>query len=138
MDIEEHVYRRPDLPRLIEQQVFDFGRIVWADGFRAEDRFRDRMHEVPDDTTHFVRAAGSLLVSHVQVIPIDVEGRQGRLVVGGVSSVMTYPNFRGEGHASALLRRAAEHIASSRMDIGMLFCDAENVPFYERLGWDVL
>jgi len=138
MDIEEHVYRRPDLPRLIEQQVFDFGRIVWADGFRAEDRFRDRMHEVPDDTTHFVRAAGSLLVSHVQVIPIDVEGRQGRLVVGGVSSVMTYPNFRGEGHASALLRRAAEHIASSRMDIGMLFCDSENVPFYERLGWDVL
>jgi predicted acetyltransferase len=138
MDIEEHVYRRPELPRLIEQQVFDFGRIVWADGFMAEDRFRDRMHEVPDDTTHFVRAAGSLLVSHVQVIPIDVEGRDERLVVGGVSSVMTYPNFRGEGHASALLRRAAEHIGSSRMDIGMLFCDAENVPFYGRLGWEAL
>jgi predicted acetyltransferase len=51
---------------------------------------------------------------------------------------MTYPNFRGEGHASALLRRAAEHIGSSRMDIGMLFCDPENVPFYERLGWGAL
>jgi predicted acetyltransferase len=138
MDIEEHVYRRPDLPRLIEQQVLDFGRIVWADGFRAEDRFRDRLHEVPDDTTHFVRAAGSLLVSHVQVIPIDVEGRHERLVVGGVSSVMTYPNFRGEGHAGALLRRAAEHIASTRMDVGMLFCDQTNVPFYERLGWETL
>jgi hypothetical protein len=28
MEFEERTYRRPDLPRLIEQQVLDFGRIV--------------------------------------------------------------------------------------------------------------
>jgi len=138
VDIEEDVYRRPELPRLIEQQILDFGRLVWPDGFTSEGRFRDRMHEVPDDTTHFVRAVGSLLVSHVQVIPIDVDGRDSRLAVGGVSSVMTYPHFRGEGHASALLRRAAEHIGASGMDIGMLFCDETNVRFYEGLGWHAL
>src|SRR4051794_1428524 len=51
--IEEHTYVRAELPRLIEQQVLDFGRIVWSDLFIGEDRFRDRMHEVPGDTRHF-------------------------------------------------------------------------------------
>lgn len=138
MAIEEHAYVRADLPRLIEQQVLDFGRIVWADGFMIEDLFRERIHEVPGDTTHFVRSAGSLLVSHVQVIPVDIEGRDGRLVIGGVSSVLTYPPFRGEGHASALLRRAAEHIENAGLHLGMLFCDEDTVPFYERLGWHLL
>ena len=113
MEIEERSYRRPDLPRLIEQQVLDFGRIVWFDGFMTEGRFRHRMHEVPDDTTHFVRAAGSVLVSHVQVIPIELEGRDRGLRIGGVSSVMTYPAFRNEGHSTALLRRASDHIEAS-------------------------
>src|SRR5262245_13624236 len=136
--IDEHTYTRPDLPRLIEQQVLDFGRLIWSDGFMPEDRFRDRMHEVPDDTTHFVRSAGSLLVSHVQVIPIHLEGRDGPLVIGGISSVMTYPPFRGEGHGSALLRRAAEHIDAKGLHVGMLCGDRETIPFYERLGWDAL
>jgi GNAT superfamily N-acetyltransferase len=138
VEIEEHAYLRPDLPRLIEQQVLDFGRIVWSDGFLAEDRFRDRMHEVPDDTQHLVRSAGSLLVSHVQVIPIELDGRDRRLRIGGVSSVMTYPPFRGEGHASRLLRRAAEHIAATGLELGMLFCGHDTVPFYARLGWHAL
>jgi len=136
--IEEHTYLRPELPRLIEQQVLDFGRIVWSDGFMPEDRFRDRMHEVPDETTHFVRSAGSLLVSHVQVIPIELPGRDEPLVIGGVSSVMTYPPFRGEGHAGALLRHAAAHIERTGLRLGMLFCDRVTVPFYERLGWHAL
>jgi predicted N-acetyltransferase YhbS len=138
MEIEERSYRRPELPRLIEQQVLDFGRIVWFDGFMTEDRFRERMHEVPDDTTHFVRSAGSILVSHVQVIPIELEGRDRGLRIGGVSSVMTYPEYRNAGHSSALLRRAADHIEISGMALGMLFCDEKNVPFYERLGWRAL
>jgi predicted N-acetyltransferase YhbS len=138
MEIEEHIYRRRDFPRLLEQQVLDFGRIVWFDGFIGEDRFRDRMHEVPEDTTHFVRVAGSVLVSHVQVIPIELAGRDRRVLIGGVSSVMTYPGFRGEGHSSALLRQAADHIATAGMELGMLFCDEHNVGFYERLGWHPL
>jgi predicted acetyltransferase len=138
MEIDERTFQRGELPRLIEQQVLDFGRIIWFDGDTGEDRFRDRMYEVPEDTTHFVRTAGSLLVSHVQVIPIELDGRERRLPIGGVSSVMTYPQFRGEGHSSALLRQAAEHIRVRGMALGMLFCDEHNVGFYERLGWHAL
>jgi hypothetical protein len=56
MDIEGKTCRRADLPRPLEQQVLDFGQIVWFDGDTREDPFRERMHEVSDDTTHFVGA----------------------------------------------------------------------------------
>lgn len=138
MEIEGRAYRHPELPRLLEQQVLDFWRLVWADDSTGEERFRQRMHDVGDDSMHFVRSAGSLLVSHVQVIPIELEGPDRRLVVGGISAVMTYPQFRGEGHAGALMRQAAEHIEAAGMDLGMLFCDEHNEPFYARLGWHAL
>src|SRR4051794_41828857 len=128
VDIEEHTYLRPELPRLIEQQVLDFGRIVWSDGFMPEDRYRDRMHEVSDDTTHFVRSAGSLLVSHVQVIPIELDGRDRPLVIGGGSSVMTYPPLRGGGHPSAPLPPAAPHNQAKGVGARLPFCDPAPTP----------
>jgi predicted N-acetyltransferase YhbS len=132
--IEERVYRHPELPTHLAQQVFDFMRIVWSDGFTAEDRLRQHTHDTPD-ALHFVRVAGDLLVSHVAVIPVSVPGRDRPVLLGGVSGVMTYPQFRREGHATELMRRAAEHIERSEADLGMLFCSAANVPFYGRLGW---
>ena len=51
--------------------------------------------------------------------------------------MLTFPQFRREGHASNLMRRAAQHIRQTA-DVGMLFCDAVNAPFYERLDWSVL
>jgi predicted acetyltransferase len=85
----------------------------------------------------FVRAAGELLISHALVLPLSFEADGGVIRVGGVGAVFTFPQFRGDGHASALMRRAAEHIAQTA-DVGMLFCDVRNVPFYERLGWEAL
>ena len=64
--------------------------------------------------------------------------RLGISASGGVSGVLTYPQFRGQGHASALMRRAAAHIEEKRLDLGMLFCDKETEPFYNALGWQAL
>jgi len=132
-DIVETAYRRPDLPRDLELQVLAFGRIVWGvnDG---DDRFRERMLDLPD-TMHFVRQAGSVLVSHVQVRVEHADGAERPLRIGGVGGVMTYPAFRGEGHATALMERVAAYLADDGFDLGMLFCDPETEPFYERLGW---
>ena len=136
--ITEHAYPWPDLPRELEIQALAFMRIAWGIG----DPFRDHVHEGPG-SVHFVRSAGNVLVSHVRVFRIekDLDGRT--LLIGGVSGVLTYPQFRGQGHASALLRRAAAHIAAAHIDersfdIGMLFCDQEMEPFYGGLGWRAL
>ena len=127
--ITEHAYPWPDLPRELEIQALAFMRIAWG----GDEPFRDHVHEGPG-SVHFVRAAGNLLISHVRVFLIEAGG----LRLGGVSGVLTYPPFRGQGHASALMRRAAAHIDQERLDLGMLFCDRETEPFYNALGWQAL
>jgi predicted N-acetyltransferase YhbS len=135
--IAEVTYPRADLPRELEIQVLAFMRMAWGDAFRGDDRFRDRLWHDPN-ATHFVHEAGPLLVSHVMVVPISVEANGGSLLIGGVASVMTYPQFRGEGHGAAVMRAAGTSIEQGRFDLGMLFCDPETVPFYARLGWHAL
>jgi GNAT superfamily N-acetyltransferase len=126
--IEELVFPHADFPRELDIQLWAFHRVVWGVG---EDRFRTRSWDEPTPT-HFVLAAGELLVSHVLVFPLPIEGHHGVLRVGCVGAVLTFPQFRREGHASKLMRRAAQHIGQTA-DVGMLFCDPEDASFYERL-----
>ena len=134
--IRDEVYDRAELPRELEIQVLAFMRLTWGEAlFCGQDRFRDRLSEDDPPSTHFVRVAGNLLVSHAEVLEIDAARRDGRrLRIGGVAGVMTYPPFRRQGHASAVLRRIADHIRANA-DIGLLFTDDEYEPFYRRLGW---
>ena len=134
--IEEFVFAHADFPREFDIQLWAFFRLVWGENLRGDDRFRARSWDDPTPT-HFVRAAGDLLVSHVLVFPLSIEGRRGELRVGCVGAVLTFPQFRREGHASQLMRRAAQHVRQTA-DVGMLFCDAVNAPFYERLDWTAL
>jgi aminoglycoside 2'-N-acetyltransferase I len=53
----------------------------------------------------------------------------------GIGGVMTAPDARRKGHASAAMRRAAEEMAD--VDFGLLFCEAHNVKLYAALGWRV-
>jgi GNAT superfamily N-acetyltransferase len=131
--IEEFVFPHADFPRELDIQLWAFHRLVWGVG---EDRFRTRSWDEPTPT-HFVLAAGELLVSHVLVFPLSIEGHHGVLRVGCVGAVLTFPQFRREGHASKLMGRAAQHIAQTA-DVGMLFCDPEDASFYERLDWTAL
>jgi GNAT superfamily N-acetyltransferase len=133
-EIVEETYRRPDLPRELEIQVLAFGRMAWFDE-PGSDPFRERLHDEPD-AMHFVRRAGSLLISHVRVVPRRIEGADDRTIsVAGLGGVMTFPAFRAQGHASALMRRAEAYIGDAGFELGWLFCEPSNEGFYERLGW---
>jgi len=135
--IEEFVFPDADFPRELDIQLWAFYRLVWGENLRGDDRFRTRSWDDPSPITQLVLAAGDLLVSHVLVFPLSIDGHRGPLNVGCVGAVLTFPQFRREGHASMLMRRAAQHIRQTA-DVGMLFCDAEDAPFYERLDWSAL
>jgi GNAT superfamily N-acetyltransferase len=134
--IEDFVFQHANLPRELDIQLWAFARLVWGENLRGDARFRSRSWDNPPPT-HFVRVAGDLLISHALVLPLRFQTDRGVLLVGGVGAVLTFPQFRREGHASAVMRRAAEHIDQTA-DVGMLFCDVRNVPLYERLGWETL
>jgi len=136
--IEDLTFTRRDLPRELEIQVLAFMRIVWGDGFQGDERFRTRLWE-DDRAVHFVRAVGDLLVSHAQIVVPEVSHDGRALRIAGVGGVMTYPQFRDEGHGTAVMRRTTGYIlADASFDVGMLFCAPENVSFYERFGWSTL
>ena len=134
--IEEFVFSHADFPREFDIQLWAFFRLMWGENLRGDDRFRTHSWDEPTPT-HFVRVAGDLLISHVLVFPLSIKSHGGALSIGCVGAVLTFPQFRREGHASTLMRRAAEYIRQTA-DVGMLFCDAENASFYERLDWSAL
>ena len=120
--IEDLRFARADLPRELEIQVLAFMRIVWGDGFPGDERFRTRLWE-DERAVHFVRADGDLLVSHAQIVVPEVIHDGHAMRIAGVGGVMTYPQFRGEGHGTSVMRRATDHIlADPSFDVGMLFC----------------
>lgn len=135
-EIEDFVYQHADFPLELDIQLWAFARLVWGEDLRGQARFRSRSWDDPPPT-HFVRVAGDLLISHALVLPLQFQLDRRVLRVGGVGAVLTFPQFRREGHASAVMRRTAEHIGETA-DVGMLFCDVQNVPLYERLGWATL
>jgi GNAT superfamily N-acetyltransferase len=136
--IEDLTFTGGDLPRELEIQVLAFMRIVWGEDWSVEDRSRTRLWR-DDRAVHFVRADGDLLVSHAQIVVPDIERDGRRLRIAGVGGVMTYPQFRGEGHATAVMRRTTDRIRTDpSFDIGMLFCEPDVTRFYERFGWATL
>ena len=69
------------------------------------------------------------------MLSLEFEHHPGVVRVGGISGVMTFPEFRHEGPGTAVMARAARHVRETRMDVGMLFCGAGVEPFYRGLGW---
>jgi aminoglycoside 2'-N-acetyltransferase I len=55
--------------------------------------------------------------------------------VGGIGGVKTHPASRGRGLATAAVRRAIDFFHEHVVDFGLLVCEPDLVPFYERLGW---
>jgi len=95
--IEDFVFPHEEFPRELEIQTLAFMRIVFHDAFdHGENRFRTRMWDDPAPL-HFVRASGDLLVSHVQVLPIDIPIDGRTLRIGGVGGVMTRSEERRVG-----------------------------------------
>ena len=66
-----------------------------------------------------------------------VAGRPVKL--GGLGNVIALPAWRGRGFTSAALRRAAAFMCQELgVEFGLLVCEEDVVPFYERLGWQVV
>jgi GNAT superfamily N-acetyltransferase len=69
--------------------------------------------------------------------PITVGGKP--VTVGGIGGVMTLPEWRGHGYASAAMKAAADFIRDEmKAAFGLLICNAHRVHLYQSLGWKVV
>ena len=68
---------------------------------------------------------------------IEVDGEP--LRVGGITGVVTEPEYRGRGIASTLVARAVHFMREElKLPLALLTCKPRLGPFYEKLGWQTV
>jgi GNAT superfamily N-acetyltransferase len=96
-------------------------------------------YEWSDVDWHVLLRVNGQLVSHVEIVERigAVDGRPVKL--GGIGGVVTLPEWRGRGLATATLERAAAFMCEElQVAFGLLICGRDMIPFYSRLGWQVV
>lgn len=133
--IEFAEYKDSELPDLLRAQVLAFLRIVWPDGFVGSNRFRSWTSHPSMTPFHQLYAAGSQLVSHLEIVTVPVTVNDHEYRAFSPTAVLTYPAFRGEGWSSRLNAAAVRWIDASDADIGLLTCSPDVIGFYSKAGW---
>ena len=96
----------------------------------ASQHYEDSSYELDQSR---VCVVDGKIVSYVRVS--DRSMYIGEMVVklGGIGMVVTSPEYRGRGYASALLRDAIAYMEAQNYDLSLLFTTIQ--PFYMPLGW---
>lgn len=82
---------------------------------------------------------GEIWVSVLTLLKKAITVGGSPVTVGGIGGVMTLPEWRGRGYASAAMKVAADVIRDEmKASFGLLICNAHRVHLYESLGWKVI
>jgi len=73
------------------------------------------------------------IVAAVQIFTRTIRLRGEPVLLGGIGSVGTHPEFERRGLATSLLRRAIDEMRQRGMLLSLLF--SGRTSFYQRLGW---
>lgn len=137
MPLEIKLYTSTDeLPPLIKQQIIDFLRIHYPEGFMGENQFRNWTTDpnilIPH---HMVMVENERLISHTEIVWKDFAHNGIDYKLYGLSGVMTYPEFQHRGYGTQVLEAATDFIRGTSADIAMFHCDHSLKDFYSGAGW---
>jgi hypothetical protein len=134
--VSTRIYSDDTLPQILVWQALSFLRCEWPFLFTGDNRLRTRPFGGPA-TTYVVQADGEVLLSYAEVLRVTAERACEPVRVLGLSNVFTFPPYRAEGHASAIMRSVADIINDSDAELAILFCEKELEPFYAARGWQL-
>ena len=83
----------------------------------------------------FLLVEASLVISHAQVVWKNLEHCGEIYKTYGITGVLTFPSFRGQGYGLQVIRAATDYIYQSDADIGMFHCEPGLGDFYSQCGW---
>jgi len=122
------------IPPLIHQQIVDFLRIVWPEGFKGENRLRTWISKDEFHPVSFVFVEDDNLMSHTEVVWKYLKHEGITYKTYGLSGVLTYPQFRKQGYGLKLIKIAKEYIEKQDGDIVMF--GSKITGFYEKAGFE--
>jgi hypothetical protein len=129
------VFPDADFPENYKCQVLSFLRIVFPEGFTAENRLRDWITAPRFHPLHFLLTEAGLVVSHVEVVWKILEHAGRDYKTYGLTGVFTYPSFQHQGHGLRLIQAATQYILASDADIAMFHCKPNLEWFYRKADW---
>jgi GNAT superfamily N-acetyltransferase len=129
------IYHHPnEIPPLIHQQIVDFLRMEWPEGFMGPNRLRAWISHVEEHPVNFLLAEDGVLISHLEVVWKYLEHAGVTYKTYGLTGVFTYPQFRKQGYGLRLLKEAYSHIIKQDGDIVMF--NSQTIGFYEKGGFE--
>jgi GNAT superfamily N-acetyltransferase len=133
-NVQQQIYSSKDLPPELKWQVLSFLRIYFPDGFMGENRLRNWISQ-DEHTIHIVLVEQDILISHTEVKWKQLDHAGMSYKVYGLSGVLTYPAFRGQGYGRRIVEAGTAYIRSTDADIGMFHCTPGLKGFYAKAGW---
>src|ERR1700730_7867762 len=134
---QAEIRRRTELtePELKEQA--DLGRRAWAASSEPDSRYPFGIVWTAPTWLALVRDADTgRLVGRAGLLERTVLWGGQEIAVGGVSSVSTDPDFRGQGVASAAVTRLTTFLCKDlAANVALLLASRMGAPLYTRLGW---
>ena len=134
------MYRSRELPSWVKWQLLAFMRIEWTGGYVGARQFRDEVwpEGEADNTVHFVLEEREFVISQAGVVWKTVRHEDVTYEAGGLTGVLTFPDFRSQGNGTRVVEAATNYIADAGADIGLTTSDPELRAFYARAGWTPL
>src|SRR6266536_3146965 len=130
-------FPKHQIPRDIAIQIRSYTRIQWPFMFGKGGKLWEPPADNPLVPMNFVLMEDEALISHAEANRRGENEFAGeKLICWGLSTVFTYPAWRGTGLAKEVVRAATQHIQSSDADIAMLFCGPRLRNFYSECGWE--
>ena len=118
------------------EDVRPLHELVWSDAYMATRHWRDVVWAHAHWRVLVREANSPSVVSHVGLYVRDITWNDRTVTVGGIGGVMTHPDRRGRGLASAAMVRAVDHFRDvAKADFALLFCEPHNFDLYRGLGW---
>ena len=96
----------------------------------ASQHYQDSSYELDQSRVCIVDGK---IVSYVRISDRSMHIGEAIVKLGGIGMVVTSPEHRGRGYASALLRDAIAYMEAQNYDLSLLFTTIQ--PFYMPLGW---
>lgn len=118
------------------EDVRQLHEIVWSDAYMATRHWRDVVWEHAHLRVLVREADSPNVVSHVGIYVREILWDDRTVTVGGIGGVMTHPDRRAKGLASAAMVRAIDYFRTiAKADFALLFCEPHNFALYRSLGW---
>ncbi|GAA2319715.1 GNAT family N-acetyltransferase [Nonomuraea roseoviolacea subsp. roseoviolacea] len=128
----------PDTPDDLRAQVVALHDQAWPPGDPSEAGDIAPTHDPRLQPLSMLLVNDGQVLAALDILSKDITHDGRRFRAGGLSTVVTREESRGQGHGRRLVTAAHEVLAGSGADLGLFTCDAPLQAFYESAGWHVL